>query len=56
MPNFTFKIDPELKRKSLAFAKEHGISLSEIVKAMLRQFVRTGKIPSKLYPEDFNEI
>ena len=56
MSNFTIRIDSELKRKSKEFAKKQGISLSEIVEAMLRQFVKTGKIPSKLFPEDFDQL
>lgn len=49
------KTDPKIKAEAQLIAKELGFSLSSIVNAHLRNFVRTGKISFSINNEEPSE-
>lgn len=46
--NLTMRIDPKLKRDSMAILNEIGISTSQAVTMLLKQIVETKSIPFEL--------
>ena len=46
----TIKIDKKLKKDAQRMAKQMGISLTTVVVALLKQFVRTGGITLSVNP------
>lgn len=50
MTTFTLKIEPDLKQKAQTIAKEFGLSLSALIKALLKNTVRTGKFDMDTKP------
>lgn len=50
MTTITLKIEPGLKQKAQAMAKEFGLSLSALIKAFLTKTVRTGKFDMDIKP------
>jgi len=51
----TTKIDPQDKREAQLIAEELGLSLSAVVKAMLKQFVRSKRLEVGIRSEIPNE-
>ena len=49
------KIDPEIKAEAQLLAKEFGFSLSSIVNAHIRNFVRTRRISFEMNDEEPSE-
>jgi len=49
------KVDPRIKKKAMETAEELGIPLSVIIKAFLRQFIRTKSIEFSARNEEPNE-
>lgn len=49
------KIDPKTKSKAMATASELGMPLSVIIKAFLKQFIRTKSVSFSLSGEEPNE-
>lgn len=49
------KTDPKIKAEAQLIAKELGFSLSSIVNAHLRNFVRTGKVSFSINNEEPSE-
>jgi addiction module RelB/DinJ family antitoxin len=51
----TTKIDPQVKREAQETAEELGLTLSAVVKAMLKQFVRSKRLEVGVRSEIPNE-
>lgn len=51
----TTKIDPETKKNAMRTAEELGIPLSVVIKAFLKQFIRTKSLELNARDEEPNE-
>ncbi|MEX1112369.1 MAG: type II toxin-antitoxin system RelB/DinJ family antitoxin [Candidatus Andersenbacteria bacterium] len=50
-----FKTDPTVKRKAQAAAKQLGLSLSDVLNVLLRQFARDKELHASLEPTPYLE-
>lgn len=51
----TTKIDPQTKKEAMALAEKLGMPLSVIIKAFLKQFIRTKSVEFSARDEEPNE-
>lgn len=51
----TTKVDPKLKKDAMAAAKSLGISLSVVIKGLLKEFIRTKTVTFSEWDEIPNE-
>ena len=51
----TTKIDPQTKRLAMKTASELGMPLSVVIKAFLKQFIRTKSVTFSMYDETPND-
>jgi addiction module RelB/DinJ family antitoxin len=51
----TTKIDPQTKKEAMETAKELGMPLSVVIKAFLKQFIRTKSVEFSARDEEPNE-
>ncbi len=51
----TTKVDPEIKREAQKTAEELGMPLSVVIKAFLKQFIRTKSVNFSARDEEPNE-
>lgn len=49
------KVDPQIKKKAMETAQELGMPLSVVIKAFLKQFIRTKSIEFSVRNEEPNE-